>query len=288
MKNNGIGIKVKKILKKTTAIAMTAVMLVMFIPGTFYVSKAARNNSSGTKLTLSTAKTLAVAKSEKIEALELNIEAKKAAKTSALKSLTEKQKNMSSFRWSPLLSFKLPTKPNEQESYEFQYKPIQLQCEIDVLYHKIDDKKLDEYENVSNLFVDIVSYEEHIAFYTERQTQIKDSIGKLNAKKALGTASQADIDKAEAKLSDVETKLSSAQTKYETAKVKLSSAIGIDVTSGYTFENPFVSAELTRSALPFLEDYAVERDQTLYEASNEENLAMLSLRTNYSLMSSYY
>ena len=288
MKKQINGNKVNRILKKATAIVMTAVVFAACFPCADINTYAARNNSKGTKLSLSTAKTLAVAKSEKIEALELNIEAKQAAKTSALKSLTEKQKNMSSFRWSPLLSFKLPTKPNEQEAYDFQYKPIQLQCEIDVLKHKIDDKKLDEYENVSNLFVDIVSCEEKIAFYTERKKQIEDSVDKLKARVTLGTASQADVDKAEAKLSDIVTKLSSAESKYQTAKTKLSNAIGIDVTTGYTFQNPFVSAELTRSALPFLEDYAVERDQTLYEAANEESLAMLSLRTNYSLMSSYY
>ena len=119
------------VINRIVAISIVAVFIVLLIaPPT--VSFAARNNRGGTKLSLSTAKQLAVAKSERIEGLELSIEAKEAARTSALKSLTEKQKNMSSFRWSTLLSYKLPTKPNEQESFEFQYKPIQLQSEIDV------------------------------------------------------------------------------------------------------------------------------------------------------------
>lgn len=288
MKLNNKTFGLNKFINKFCAVIMVAVILVVFCMPENLNSYAARNNKGGTKLTLSTAKGLAVAQSSKIEALDLSIDAKQAARVSALKSLTEKQRNMSSFRWSPLLNFKLPTKPNEQEAYEFQYKPIQLQYEIDVLKHQVDDRKLDEYENVSNLFVDIVSCEELIDFYTERQKQISDNLGKLTARVALGTAVQADVDKAQAKLSDVETKLSSTQTKYENAKLKLSNAIGIDVTSGYTFENPFVSAELSRSAVPFLEDYAIARDQTLFEATNDENLAMMSLRTNYSLMSSYY
>ena len=275
------------VINRIVAISMVAVFLVLLIaPPT--VSFAARNNRGGTKLSLSTAKQLAVAKSERIEGLELSIEAKEAARTSALKSLTEKQKNMSSFRWSPLLSFKLPTKPNEQESFEFQYKPIQLQSEIDVIKHQVDDRKLAEYEKVSNYFVDIVSYEEKIDFYTERKAQLSESISKLKAKVKIGTVAQADVDKAETKLKDIESKLSNATSKYTTAKNKLSNTIGLNVTNGYSFENPFVSAELSRDALPYLENYAVARDQTLYESSNEEKLAMLSLRTNYSLMSGYY
>ena len=274
-------------IRSMTAIIMVAVLLVSsYMPS--YVVLAARNNKGGTKLTLSTAKNLAIAKSERIEGLELSIDAKEAARTSALKSLKEKQRNMSSFRWSPLLSFKLPTKPNEQQAFEFQYKPIQLQNELEILEHQLDDRKLDEYEKVSNYFVDIVSCEEMIDFYTDRRSQLSDNIGKLKAKVKLGTAVQGDVDKAEAKLRDVDTKLSNATSKYERAKVKLGNMIGMNVTNGYSFENPFVSAELSRNSLSYLENYAVARDQTLYESSNEEKLALLSLRTNYSLMSSYY
>ncbi len=291
MKKNGIQKsetkKYRRIGRKMTAITMATLLLVSsVVPGEEVL--AARKSGGGTKISLATAKKLAVAKSEKIEGLELSIDAKEAARISATKSLTEKQKNMNSFRWSPLLKFKLPTKPNEQEAFEFQYKPIQLQSEIDVIRHQVDDAKLNEYEKVSDLFVDIVSYEEKITFYTEREEQLSESLGKLNARVKLGTATQADVDKARTKLSDVNSKLSNAKSKYETAKVKLGNIIGLNVKNGYTFENPFVSAELGRNALPYLENYTVARDQTLYEASNEENLTLLSLRTNYSLMSNYY
>ena len=261
------------------ALMMTASLIVPAVPA---------RAASDTTLTLSTAKTLAVAHSEKIEALELSIESKQAAKTSALKSLDAKQKNMSSFRWSPLLSFKLPTKPNEQEAFEFSYKPVQLQSEIDTLNHKMNDQKLAEYEKVSELFVEICSNQEAMTFYQDRVDAISDGIRRLETGVKLGTATQGDVDRAKAELSTAKTKLSAATTKYENAKKKLSNAIGLDVTSGYTFENPFVSAEMGRDAIPFLEDYAVARDQTLYEAITDENLAMLSLRTNFSLMSNYY
>ena len=120
-----------------------------FVPGSVvYAARVMR---------LSTAKSVSVARSEKIEALEIQIQSKQAAKESALRSIREKERNMSTFRWSPLLDFSFPTKPDEAEAFEFRYKPTQLQYDIDTLYHKVTDQKLTEYQAVSSIYMDIVS-----------------------------------------------------------------------------------------------------------------------------------
>ena len=274
-------------LTRITALILTAVLLVFCFAPAQLVPRAARKNE-GVKLTLSTAKSLAVAQSTKIEALDLSIEAKKAAKTSAEKALKVKMKNITSFRWSPLLNFKLPSKPNEQQSFEFQYKPVKLQKEIEVLEHKKEDQKLAEYEKVSKCFVTIVKCEELIDFYTLRRQQMQDGIAKLRARIKLGTATKGDVAKAETKLKQIEAKLTSSKTKFESQKTKLSNLIGLNVKNGYSFENPFVSAEIGRSALPFILDYTLERDESLYEAKNEEGLSLLALNTNQALMQSFY
>ncbi len=275
----------KKNIKRTIALLLV-VCMVFLLPNTGIDSLAKKKST--TKLTLSTAKKLAVANSEKMEAYDLSIDAKQAAKASALKSLSEKQKNMSTFRWSPLLSFKFPTKPNEAEAFEFSFKPSQLQNEIEILKHKQNDQKLVEYEKVSTLFVDICSYEEKITFYTARKEVMEETIGKLEARVKLGAAEQGELDKAQTKLSQIESKLANAMAKYETKKAKLGAMIGLDLSEGYTFENPFVSAEMGRSALTYITDYAIDRDEGLYEARNEEALTLLSLRINYSLMTGFY
>ncbi|HCS00123.1 MAG TPA: hypothetical protein DIS68_04845, partial [Lachnospiraceae bacterium] len=63
-------------------------------------------------MTLKTARGLALANSDAYESAQMSVESKEAKRDSALKSLKLKQKNMSTFRWSPLLNFKFPTKPD--------------------------------------------------------------------------------------------------------------------------------------------------------------------------------
>ena len=267
--------------------AVIAVSFVLCIlPGEIPTCTAKKK--SGKTLNLTTAMKLAVANSEKIESLDMQIEAKEAAKQSAIKSLNAKQKNMSTFKWSPLINFKLPTKPNEVESFEFQYKPKQLQNNIDVLNHKKEAQKVEEYAKVRSYFVEIVSCENIISFNQERLDSLDDIRKKLTAKVKLGKAQQGDVDKVVSKISELETKVSNATTKRQRALTKLSTAIGMDVSNGYVFENPFVSSEIGRSAIKFLEDYAVDRDQTYYEAKNEAEMQLMALNINYSLIKGKY
>ncbi|MBR4515651.1 MAG: hypothetical protein IKO61_12300 [Lachnospiraceae bacterium] len=272
--------------KRLIAMFVAVCFVLCIIPCGF--TPLAARNKGGKQLNLVTAMKLAVANSEKIEAIDMQIEAKKAAKQSAIKSLNAKKKNMSTLRWSPLLNFKLPTKPNEQEAFEFQFKPTQIQSEIDKLEHKKQAQKIEEYAAVRSYFVDIVSCENIITFNTERLESLDDAKKKLSAKLKLGQAQQGDIDKVEAKIGELETKISNATSKQLRAEKKLSTAIGIDVTSGYTFENPFVSSEIGRSAVKYLENYAVDHDQGYYEAKMDADMEMLSLQINYNLIKNKY
>ena len=68
-------------------------------------------------MTLQTARALALQNSSKYESAEDTVNSKEAARESAIKSLKAKKKNMSTFRWTPLLNFKFPQKANfAQES----------------------------------------------------------------------------------------------------------------------------------------------------------------------------
>ena len=90
-------------------------------------------------LTLSQAKSLAVANSEYYENIESKISAKEASLSQAYRSIKEKKKNLSTFRWSPLINFKFPTKPDLSEAYGFEFKPIEIQSQIDTLKHQLTD-----------------------------------------------------------------------------------------------------------------------------------------------------
>ena len=235
-------------------------------------------------LKLASCKALAIANSEKIEAYELQMEAKSAAKQSAIRSLQEKQRNMSTFRWTPLLNFKFPEKATEEQDYEFAYKPIQLQYEIDGIKHKIETEKIAESQKVSNIYIEIITSIAEITFLDQRIKALEEAIQKNKAKLAEGTATQAQIDQQEKKLEGYKNSITSERNKCQRNKEKLSKEVGFDVTVGYRFEDVFVSTSIARDNIEYLQNYALQRDQTVYEAEQDLELARLSLNTNYNLM----
>lgn len=245
--------------------------------------------AAGTKtLTLSQAKKLAVANSDSYEKVESQLAVKQASLSQAYRSIREKKKNMSTFRWSPLLSFQFPTSPDLSEAYEFEFKPIEIQSEIDSLQHQLTDVILEEYENVSSLFADVVVLNETIAFNEKRLSVLEEQLVKDRAKQKLGEASQSDIDILNTNITALENKIAADRRSVESSKKKLSDAVGMDVTTGYAFQNPFVSAEIPRSRLEDLTQYTLDNDQGYYDVCMEESTALISLRTNYSLMSGQY
>lgn len=239
-------------------------------------------------LTLTLAKKLAVANSASYEKVESQLAVKQASLSQAYRSIREKQKNMSTFRWSPLLSFKFPTKPDLSEAYEFQFKPIEIQSEIDSLKHQLMDVVLEEYEKVSTLFVDAVVLDESISFNEKRLAVFEEQLVKDKAKLKLGEASQSDIDILNTNITSLQNKIATDRRSYEQSKKKLSDAIGMDVTTGYSFVNPFVSAEISRSQLQDLTQYTLDHDQSYYDVCMAESTALISLRTNYNLMNGQY
>lgn len=239
-------------------------------------------------LTLTLAKKLAVANSASYEKVESQLAVKQASLSQAYRSIREKQKNMSTFRWSPLLSFKFPTKPDLSEAYEFQFKPIEIQSEIDSLKHQLTDVVLEEYEKVSTLFVDAVVLDESISFNEKRLAVFEEQLVKDKAKLKLGEASQSDIDILNTNIISLQNKIATDRRSYEQSKKKLSDAVGMDVTTGYSFVNPFVSAEISRSQLQDLTQYTLDHDQSYYDVCMAESTALISLRTNYNLMNGQY
>jgi hypothetical protein len=199
-----------------------------------------------------------------------------------------KKKNMATFRWTPLLSFKFPEKPTLADEYEWQYKPLQITCTITELKHQLTDDKLASKEKVSLKYVETYICQEKIAFYEKSLEEAQTTLTKNKARLAAGLASQSDIDKIEKNISTLTTELSLQKRTFETNKSSLSKLINVDVTSGYIFDNPFVSADIPRSVLNVLINYTLNNDQEYYETKLETQLSLTSLKMMQSLMTSKY
>ncbi len=239
-------------------------------------------------LTLSMAKISALANDDEYAKLENQLELKKVSRVQALKSIKLKEKNMRTFRWTPLLSFKFPEKPNLSEAYEFQYKPIQIQAEIDTLTHKLTDQVFSIYETVSNLYVDIVTLLDTIDFNEDRLAAMEKTLEKNRPRLQLGLATKSDIEKMEKEIKTLSEKIATDKSNLEAKKKKLSDNIGMDISTGYRFINPMVEASIPRSELENLIQYTLDRDQSYYDASMNVTTGLISLDTNYRLMEGQY
>lgn len=240
------------------------------------------------KLTLKQAQNLAIANSSNYKKILNKIELQEVKYATAVKSIKMKKKNMATFRWTPLLSFKFPEKPTLADEYEWQYKPLQITCTITQLKHQLQDDILASREKATLLYVETYICQEKIVFYEERLEKAKNTLQKNQIKLASGQASQADIDKMEQKVSKLTMELSLQMRTFENKKSELSKLIRQDITSGYSFTQPLVEADIPREILDTLIQYTLDNNQQYYEAKLETSLSLESMNMMERMMRNQY
>ncbi len=277
-------IRMKRWKMRMMSIALCAAILICVL----FVYPPVRVEAADKLLTLKTAVTLALKNSDSYELALMKVDSKKAARESALKAIKLRKKDLSTFRWSPLLKLKFPTKPNFSEASEFQVKPVTLAGEISIAKRNVQDVVYQVTEKVNNLYVEIVTLQETNAFHEQQYQSLLEGIEHNKERLKMGEASQSDIDRQQKKADTLNQTLAGDRRTLEADLKKLSTMIGLDVTTGYTFEKPYVEATIDRSMLPALIEYTEDRDATYYEACITATTARLELNTNYGLIKSKY
>ena len=261
------------------ALAVCLVSLSIPMPKT----QAAQKN-----LSIKMAKSMGLTNSMTYQQLQNKLELTKIQYDQSIKAIKLKEKNQSTFRWSPLLNFQFPQKPNLSEAFEYSYKPLELQSKLDTLEHQISDTVYQVYYDISSLFTKIYVLQERINYNEKRLTEYNRTLDKNRTRLTLGMANESDITAMESKISAIESTLVSDKSNYEAQKKKLGNLIGIDVTAGYEFDNPFVDGEISRDILDDLINYTLEHDHTYYQAKTTTSNALIALNTNYNLMKGQY
>lgn len=239
-------------------------------------------------LSLGQAQSLAIAKSEGYQKILGKIEVQEMKYAAAVKSIKMKQKNMATFRWTPLLSFKFPEKPTLADEYEWKYKPLQITVQKQELVHQLSDDMCLTREKVSLLYVEGYITQEKIRFQEERLKRERDALRRQQAGRISGTAGETDIEKTKQSIDKITLELSLLMRALDTAKEKISELIELDISVGYRFSNPFVEAEISRDLLDLLIDYTLEHDQSYYESKMETGLALTGLTMTQTLMQGQY
>lgn len=273
--------------KKCTAWLLLAAILLQTVSLTS-LAPCLKANAASKSLSLAMAQKLAIANSETYRKIQNKIELQEIKYATAVKSIQMKKKNMSTFRWTPLLSFKFPEKPTLADEYEWQYKPLQITYVIKELKHQLSDDKIASREKVTQVFVETYMTQEKISSAQQRLDAAKETLQKNRMKLAAGEASKSDIDKMQEKVSKLTTELALQMRSFENSKSSLSKIINMDVTSGYTFLEPLVTADIPRSALDKLVEYTLANDQEYYNVKLEAQLSLKSLNMMQSMMRSKY
>lgn len=270
--------------RRAAAWLMLAVLLVPVV----CMALPLRAEAASGKLSLENAQKMAIANSETARKIQNKIELQEIKYATAVKSIKMKQKNMSTFRWTPLLSFKFPEKPTLADEYEWQYKPLQIACTIQELKHQLEDDRIASREKVTQVFVETYICQEKIRFYEALLDEAKDTLQRNKIRLASGEARQSDVDKMQQKVSRLTTDLALQMRTFENDKSELTKLIGLDVTSGYVFLEPLVDADIPREVLDELVAYTLGHDHEYYNVKLETQLSLRSLNMIKSMMESKY
>lgn len=206
----------------------------------------------------------------------------------ALRSAYEKRRNLTTFRWTPLLKFHFPEKLNLAEEMEFVFKPAQILMEITNLKHEMSDMKFEILEKVNQAYSNCYVDQEKIRFTQEMLTSAEEELRKNRYRLTLGQATQSDIDVMEKSISTRTSELILLKRSFETHKEKLSELVGMDVSSGYTFRNPLQTADIPRDKLEEIISYTLANDQNYYVANAQAVLNRDNLNMAEGLMYSQY
>ena len=239
-------------------------------------------------LLLEQAQSMAISNSEDITQTNNEIILQQMKYVEAVDGIKAKVKNKTSFRWSPLLSFKFPQQLNLVEAFELNVKPLTLQSDLDSLEHKRDDLRFAAQAEVSKTYIEVYVLQEKIAFQEERLATAQAQLTRNQARLATGEADQTDVDNMEKSVEELTSQISELKRNFQTGKEELSDLIGMDVTSGYTFRNPLKELSLPREQLDGIIQYTVDNDQTMYEANAAASNALISLETYEDLMRGQY
>ena len=243
---------------------------------------------SSRTLSLEQTQRMAISSSSAIRKQNNQIILKRMKYVEAVEGIRAKVKNLRSFRWSPLLSFKFPQQLDLTEEYDLNVKPLTLQTEIDTLKHRLDDLKYEITHQANQKYYQVYALQQTTAFTQSRLEDAQIQLARNKAALSSGKATQSDVDRAQKSVATLTKSLSAQLRSFENAKTGLSELIGVDVSVGYTFANGFKTAAIPREQLDSLTQYTLDHDQSFYEAKAATSTAKLNVDSYESLMRGQY
>ena len=244
--------------------------------------------AAGKSLSLTQAKKLALAESNDYRSIKSKITLKEVAYMQAVKTLQLKQKNQATYRWSPMFSFELPEELKFEEESNLVYKPAQLQTQIQQLQQELKTEVYGIYEETSLVFSKAYIYQEKVILEEEQLELLETSLEKHKGRMLLGLSTKENVEIMEEEIESLKEQLIQDKKNFEIEKEKLGKLLSLDLSSGYVLTINNELNEIPRTLLEQILQYAMENDQSYYEAKLETQLALLKITENYNLLEKQY
>lgn len=239
-------------------------------------------------LSLANAKKIALAGSDSYRKIKSKITLKRVSYAQAVKAAKLNEKNEKSFRWSPLVSLRLPEEMNFAEESILALQPVKLQTELKQLEKELQAEVHNVYEETSQSFLQVYIYQEKIALGEQQLEEAEQTLKKQKGRFVLGLVSKEEIENTEEEIQTTRETLVQDKKSFILEKGKLGKLLNLDVSTGYVFDNPSIEDKILREALDEILQYALENNKEYYEAKLWTQLALLQLEENFILFEKQY
>lgn len=234
------------------------------------------NNSitygEGKMLTIDEAKILAVKNSFDIKETKMNLIKKDMELEQAKEGIKDIRKKESTIRYSLLINIEFPEKHGLPKEIDLVTKMPKIQKDIRVLKKKLEYKNLEARYKAEQAFFNVILCQKTMNSLKEQLSDVEKTLDKVKIQVKMGRGSKEDLEYLIKKEKDIEKKYRNSVQKYVSSKEALSQIIGINVKTGYVFNDQLESLNLERGYLQDIVDNAREKDFQLYNIKEQTNL----------------
>lgn len=249
--------------KKITAILLIFVFLFQILP----TAQAAQS------LTIEQARTLAQEKSEGLQDVKIDRIKKQIELKQAQDGIKDIRKKESTIRFSLLFNIQFPSSHGMPKEIELIMKVPQIQNEITILQKQEGYEALKSQTEAETAFYDVVQEQYNQTYLQERIQDSKTVLQKITKEYQTGNGKKEDVEYVQNELQNFENEYQKSILNMDTKTKKLSSLLGTNVQTGYTFTEYFPQVNIDRTQLEQITQFAKENDFEVFKKTQQRKLA---------------
>lgn len=249
--------------KKITAILLIFVFLFQMLPKV----------QAAQAFTIEQVRTLAQENSEGLQDVKIDRIKKQIELKQAQDGIKDIRKKESTIRFSLLFNIKFPSSHGMPKEIELIMKVPQIQNEITILQKQEGYETLKSQTEAETAFYDVVQEQYNQTYLQERIQDSKTVLQKITKEYQTGNGKKEDVEYVQNELQNFENEYQKSVLNMDIKTKKLSSLLGMNVQTGYTFTEYFPQVNIDRTQLEQITKFAKENDFEVFKKTQQRKLA---------------